>query len=514
MRFAEIAATSRDVARTPARLAKIDRIARTIRSLTDDEVEQGVAYLMGELPQGRIGIGVASLRSARAGAAPAPAPRLELSDVDRAIAEVAATRGAGSAAERTHRLAALFSACSPEEQDFLFALLVGELRQGALEGVVVEAIAKAFGVAAEDVRRAAMLAGATGTVVRALSQRGPAALAEFSLIPFRPIQPMLAQSASDVADALSRLGRAALEWKLDGARIQVHRVGGDVRVFTRQGNDVTPAVPEIVEAALSLPVRSIVLDGEAIALRDDGSPHPFQVTMRRFGRKLDVDALRASLPLRAFFFDCVHLDGGDMLAADARARQRALVEVAPASMRLERIETESEDEAGAFLAASLRAGHEGLMAKALDGAYEAGRRGAAWWKVKPSHTLDLVVLAAEWGSGRRRGWLSNLHLGARDAEAGGFVMLGKTFKGLTDEMLRWQTERLSQLAIARDGHVVHVRPELVVEVAFDGVQESPQYPGGVALRFARVKRHRPDKSAADADTIATIRAIFAGAATE
>ncbi|RIL05667.1 MAG: ATP-dependent DNA ligase [Proteobacteria bacterium] len=507
MRLVDLAAASRDVARTPGRLAKVGRLAACLRALAPDEVAQGVAYLMGELPQGRIGIGGAALRAARQ--PPAHEPRLTLADLDEELSQIAATRGAGSASARAQRIAALFAACTELEQDFLAALLAGELRQGALEGVMLDAIAQAFAVPVAALRRAVMLAGGATPVARAIAARGAAALSEFALTPFHPIQPMLAQSAADAGDAVARLGRAALEWKLDGARIQVHRVGSDVRVFTRQGNDVTAAVPEIVEAAQLLPVRSAVLDGEAIALREDGRPQPFQVTMRRFGRRLDDESLRAALPLRPFFFDCMHLDGQDLLASDTSVRHAALAAVAPDTVRLARIETDAKDEADAFLAAALRAGHEGLMAKALDAPYEAGRRGAAWLKVKPTHTLDLVVLAAEWGSGRRRGWLSNLHLGARDPNEGGLVMLGKTFKGLTDEMLRWQTERLSALAIARDAHVVHVRPELVVEIAFDGVQESPHYPGGLALRFARVKRHRPDKAACDADTIDTVRALFA-----
>jgi len=469
-----------------------------------------VAWLMGELPQGRIGIGGAALSAVRATPAAAEA-RLELRDVDRMLGEIAALHGAGSAARRARQLAALFAVCTHDEQEFLAALLIGELRQGALEGVMIDAVARAAVVPVADLRRSVMCAGSVAPVARAVLSRGAQALGEFALTLFRPLQPMLAQSADDLPDALERIGRAAFEWKLDGARIQVHRAGADVRVFTRQGNDVTHAVPEVVEAALRLPVRGVILDGEAIALRPDGRPQPFQVTMRRFGRKLDVAALRATLPIAPYFFDCLHLDGEDLLASDAVTRQRALVATLPDSLRAARIETDFAEEAQHFLDAALRAGHEGVMAKALDAPYEAGRRGSAWLKVKPVHTLDLVVLAVEQGSGRRRGWLSNLHLGARDPATGSFVMLGKTFKGLTDDMLAWQTERLSALAIARDGHVVHVRPELVVEIAFDGVQASPHYPGGLALRFARVRRHRPDKPASEADSIGSVREIFAHA---
>jgi DNA ligase-1 len=318
---------------------------------------------------------------------------------------------------------------------------------------------------------------------------------------------MLAQSAPDPADAIARLGRAAFEWKLDGARVQVHRVGEDVRVFTRSGQDVTRATPEVVEAALAIPARTLVLDGEAIALREGGRPAPFQVTMRRFGRRLDVARLRAELPLAPFFFDVLHLDGEDLVERPAADRQRALVECVADPWRLPRLETDDAAAADRFLADALAHGHEGAMAKSLAAPYAAGQRGAAWLKIKPAHTLDLVVLAAEWGSGRRQGFLSNLHLGARDPERGGFVMLGKTFKGLTDERLAWQTRELLARELGREGHVVHVRPELVVEIAFDGVQASPRYPGGLALRFARVRRYRPDKRASDADPIGRVREI-------
>jgi DNA ligase-1 len=348
-------------------------------------------------------------------------------------------------------------------------------------------------------------------VAAAARLRGAAGLAEFRIELFRPLQPMLAQTARDPAVALASLGgRAAFEWKLDGARVQVHRAGDEVRIFTRGLLDVTAAAPELARAALAWPVRAAVLDGEALSLRGDGRPQPFQVTMRRFGRKLDVAALREELPLRGFFFDCLHLDGEDLIARPAEERWRALEERVPATERVARLTTQSEGEASRFLAETLAAGHEGVMAKSPQAIYEAGRRGGGWLKLKPVHTLDLVVLAVERGSGRRRGLLSNLHLGARDPRTGGFVMLGKTFKGMTDAMLAWQTERLSALATHEEGPVVHVRPELVVEVAFDGVQASPSYPGGVALRFARVRAYRPDKRPQDADTIDTVRSYAPG----
>jgi DNA ligase-1 len=320
---------------------------------------------------------------------------------------------------------------------------------------------------------------------------------------------MLAQTADDLAGALERVGAASVEWKLDGARIQAHRAGGDVRVFTRNLADITDRVPEVIEEVLALPVTTVVLDGEAIALREDGRPLPFQVTMSRFGAKAAPDEARRATPLSAFFFDCLQVDGEDLLDLPARDRLARLGERLPASLVVPRVETDEVERAQRFLDEALARGHEGVMVKALDARYEAGRRGVGWLKVKPSHTRELVVLAAEWGHGRRRGKLSNLHLGARDPSADGFVMLGKTFKGMTDEMLAWQTERLLELETRREGIVVHVRPDLVVEVAFDGVQASSRYPGGVALRFARVKGYRPDKRADDADSIDSVRAIHA-----
>ena len=355
-----------------------------------------------------------------------------------------------------------------------------------------------------------MLAGDLPTIAEAALTYGPDGLARFRLTPLRPVKPMLAQSADGVAEALERVGPAAVEWKLDGARIQVHRVGEEVRIFTRNLADITDRAPEVVEAIGSLSTDAIVLDGEAIALRDDGRPHPFQVTMSRFGTKVVVDDLVRATPLSAFFFDCLHADGEDLIDRPARERLAALDEHLPRSLVVPRIETDDEAAAQAFVEDALARGHEGVMVKALDAPYEAGRRGTGWLKVKPAHTLDLVVLAAEWGHGRRLGKLSNLHLGARDPASGGFVMLGKTFKGMTDEMLAWQTERFQQLETHRDRYAVHLRPELVVEIAFDGVQTSPRYPGGVALRFARVKGYRPDKRAEEADTIDAVRALRLG----
>jgi DNA ligase-1 len=509
MRLAEVAHTSRRVAEVPGRLDKIGLLADLLRRLTPEEVAIVVPWLAGDLRQGRIGIGPAAVRGAVPDDAAAEGA-LTVREVDGALADMAALSGAGSQTERGRRLRGLLARGTQEEQSFLVRLLLGELRQGALEGVMAEAIARAADVPAGDVRRAVMLAGDAATVAAAALGEGAAGLARFGLQLFRPVQPMLAQTAEDPGDALGRLGTAALEYKLDGARVQAHKAGDEVRVYSRRLNEVTAAVPEVVEAVRALPARDLVLDGETLALRPDGAPHAFQTTMRRFGRRLDVDALRRELPLSVFFFDCLHRDGEDLLHRPATERAAALAGGVPAGLVVPRLVTADPAAAGAFLEAALTAGHEGVMAKSLEAAYEAGGRGAAWLKVKPAHTLDLVVLAAEWGSGRRRGWLSNLHLGARDPATGGFVMLGKTFKGLTDALLAWQTERLLALEVARDEWTVYVRPALVVEIAFDGLQASPHYPGGLALRFARVKRYRSDKTAADADTIETVRSFYRG----
>ena len=510
MKLLDLARASAEVARTPARLEKVARLAEALRALLPEERRTGASWLAGDLPQGRIGLGPAVLHAALQGVPPATSPSLEVSDVDAALAAVGAARGSGSGGERRRLLEALIARATEEERDFLARLVLGELRQGALEGVLVDAVARASGAPGAEVRRAAMMAGSLADVAAAALGEGAAGLARFRLRVLEPVSPMLAQPAADVGEALAELGEAGLEWKLDGARVQVHRDGDEVRVFSRTLRDVTGALPEVVEAVRALPVRSIVLDGEAIALKPDGAPEPFQVTMRRFGRKLDPDALRGELPLSVLFFDVLHAGGEDLVSRSGRERsERLAAELAPA-LRVPRLVTADPGIAAAFLEDALRRGHEGLLAKSLTAPYEAGRRGAGWLKVKRAHTLDLVVLAVEPGSGRRRGWLSNLHLGARDAENGGFVMLGKTFKGMTDEMLRWQTGVLRALALgeSEDGWVVHVRPELVVEIAFDGLQASPRYPGGLALRFARVKRYRTDKRAEEADTIDTVRALY------
>jgi DNA ligase-1 len=503
----EIARTSAEVAASSSRLAKIARLADCLGQARPEEVGVAVAHLSGFLPQGTIGVGWAALRERPA---PAAEPTLELLEVDAAASRIAAISGAGSQAARRAELDALFGRATEGEQSFLTGLFLGELRQGALEGVMSAAVAKAAGVPADDIRRATMLSGDLAEVATVAVRESSQGLARFRLTPLRPLQPMLAQTAEDLEDAFVRIRPAAVEWKLDGARIQVHRAGDEVRAFTRNLADITARVPEIVEAVRGLDVDSIVLDGEAIALGPNDRPRPFQETMSRFGSKANVEALRETTPLAPFFFDVLHLDGEDLIDRPGRDRLAALAERVPPELRVRGVETADPGEAQRFLEDALAHGHEGVMVKSLDAPYEAGRRGIGWLKVKVAHTLDLVVLAAEWGHGRRQGWLSNLHLGARDPESGGFVMLGKTFKGMTDEMLAWQTEHLLTLKTEEKGHVVHVRPELVVEIAFDGVQTSPRYPGGLALRFARVKGYRPDKRPDEADTIETVRAIHGG----
>lgn len=506
--FARVVAASAAVAATASRSAKIAALAALLAELDDDEIEATVAALIGDTRHGKLGVGPAAIMAARPPHA-ADTPSLTIAQVDGALGDVAASAGAGSAARRRQLLGDLLGRASAAEQDFLLRLLFGELRQGALEGVMLDAIARAAGVPAASVRRAAMLSGGPARVARAALTGGAAALGQFALTLFQPLQPMLAQPAEDVEDAIEQLGVAALEWKLDGARVQVHKRDDEVRVYTRGLNEVTQSVPEVVDAVRALPARTLVLDGETIALDANARPLPFQETMRRFGRKLDVDAMRASLPLSVSFFDVLHADGEDLLAHPACERFESLHTRLPAALIVPRIVTDNVAQAEAFLRDALARGHEGIMAKSLDAPYEAGARGASWLKIKQAHTLDLVIIAAEWGNGRREGWLSNLHLGARDPEGGGFVMLGKTFKGLTDEMLRWQTQKLLSLETARERHIVHVRPELVVEIAVNEVQRSPHYPAGMALRFARVKGYRNDKRPEEADTVETVRKLFA-----
>jgi ATP-dependent DNA ligase I len=505
--LADLVAASDTVRSTAARRAKTAALAGALRALAPDEVPAGAVFLAGEARQRPLGVGWASLRDVPP---PADEPGLTVGAVDSALATIAAVGGAGSQLQRRHLIDGLFGRATAAEQSFLRGLITGELRQGALAAMVAEAVAMAAQVPIADVRRALMLSGDLGLVAGLALHEGADALRRVRLRVGTPVQPMLAAPAGTVDAALALTGAAAVECKLDGVRVQVHRRGEDIRVFTRSLDDITGRVPEIVAAVRRLPVSAAIFDGEAIALRPDGRPHPFQLTASRIGSRVDVVAARTEVPLTTYLFDVLHLDGTDLIDLPGAERFARLAAVVPEGHRVPRLVTADPAQAHAFFDQTLASGHEGVIVKSLGVPYEAGRRGTGWLKVKPRHTLDLVVLAAEWGHGRRRGWLSNLHLGARDPATGGFVMLGKTFKGLTDAMLAWQTERLQQLAVARDDWQVTVAPELVVEVAFDGVQTSPRYPGGMALRFARVLRHRPDKQAADADTVDTVRALHAG----
>jgi DNA ligase 1 len=510
MLLARVVETSERVAETSRRLAKVELLATLLQQLNGDESEIAVAFLSGYTRQGRIGVGYATIRAATAPAAETAA--LEIVDVDRAFTSLAGIQGRGADAQRRELLRGLMARATAPEQRFLSALLFGEIRQGALEGVMVEALARASGASADEVRRAVMLAGDIARVARSVLQEGPAGLGPYTIQLFRPVQPMLAQTAEDVEGALGDLGEAALEFKFDGARVQVHRSGDDVVIFSRALNDVTAAVPEIVEAVRALSGRDLILDGEIISLTPYGRPQPFQVTAKRFGRKLDLERMRAELPLTPYWFDLLYLDGQPLIDEPQARRFSALSTLAPAQSMVPHLVTADPEKGDEFLRLALERGNEGIMAKALGALYAAGSRGQSWLKIKKAHTLDLVILAAEWGSGRRKGWLSNLHLGARDTEKGGFAMLGKTFKGLTDEMLTWQTEQFLKLEIGRDSYTVYVEPKIVAEIAFSDIQVSSRYPSGMALRFARVKRYRADKSAAEADTVETVRTIAASKA--
>jgi ATP-dependent DNA ligase I len=493
--LSEIASVSREVAATSGRRAKISLLAGTLRAAGPAEIPIAVAYLSGELPQRQIGVGWAALRDAPP---PAAEPSLSLGDVDAAFWTIGAVAGKGSAAQRRRLVRDLFAKATDDEQRFLFGLLSGELRQGALDGVMTDAVAEAADVPAAKVRRAVMLSGSLADAAAAALNNS---LDEIGLRVGRPVRPMLAASAPTIEAALEKAGTpAAVEWKLDGIRVQAHVRDGEVRLFTRTLDEITGRAPEVVAALAELNASAAVLDGELIALQNGGRPLPFQDTAARA-------ASQSGTPLSAFMFDILHVDGTDLIDLPGAERAAHLERVVPESMRMPRLVTSSASSASAFFDDSVARGHEGVVVKSLSSPYEAGRRGSGWIKVKPRHTLDLVVLAVEWGHGRRQGWLSNLHLGARDPETGGFVMLGKTFKGLTDELLTWQTERLLSLEDHRDSYTVYVRPSLVVEIAFDGVQRSPRYPGGLALRFARVLRYREDKTAAEADTIDSVRAL-------
>jgi ATP-dependent DNA ligase I len=564
--LSEIVSTSAGVAGTPGRRAKIDQIAGLLARVPVDEVPIAVAFLSGDLTQRQIGVGYAALMglpdsasawpAAAAGSAegaggeasaeaaladavaaevaaeeahttPASQASLTLTETDATFEQIGALTGPGSQGKRRELLAGLVGRATEDERQFLIRLVGGDLRQGALEGVMTDAVAKAAGVAAAEVRRAHQLRGSLAEVARAALAAAPggehdvaAALRGFTLHVGQPVRPMLAASAPSLDAALAKITPAALEWKIDGIRIQIHRDGERVRVFTRTLDDITDRVPEIVAMARTLAVSSAVIDGEAVALRPDGRPHPFQVTSARAASQSAPaarqarGAQRVTVPLTAFLFDLLHVDGQDLIDQPANDRFERLAEIAPTEALIPHLVTSDPAQAAEFFADAIARGHEGVVVKSVGSPYGAGRRGSDWIKVKPRTTLDLVILAAEWGHGRRTGWLSNLHLGARDPETGRFVMLGKTFKGLTDAMLTWQTQRLLSLsdgaeaASARPYGVVRVRPELVAEIAFDGVQASRRYPGGVTLRFARVLRYREDKTAVEADTIDTVRSLW------
>jgi DNA ligase 1 len=492
VQYASIVDLSQRVANTTKRNEKVAAIADVLRATPNELVPTVVGMLVGEPRQGRMGVGWATLRDVRV--APAADAAVTVDEVDRTLTLLAGISGEGSQRERERVLAQLLERMTADEQFHLVRLFSGEMRQGANEGVVADAAAKAAGVPGAALRRAAMLMGDLGSAVRrALAGES----LDVGLTPGVGVQPMLAGTAASVTDALALTGPASVEHKLDGARVQIHRVGDEVRVLTRSLRDITAGVPELVDAVTAIHASRFVLDGEALGLDEDGAPLKFQ------------DSMSGGSRLRPFFFDVLHLDGRSLIDEPLHVRKGLLAEAVPESLRLPTIDTADPATAERFALDALAAGHEGVMVKALDSPYQAGRRGATWRKVKPVHTLDLVVLAAEWGHGRRTGWLSNLHLGARGAD-GAFVMVGKTFKGMTDELLRWQTAELQARALGapEDGYIQHVRPELVVEIALDGVQRSRRYPGGVALRFARVRRYRPDKSPADADTIERVQEML------
>ncbi|WP_406462521.1 ATP-dependent DNA ligase [Streptomyces sp. NBC_01622] len=505
MLLTRLAHVSQEVAATSARSRKIALLAELFRDAEADDVPIVIPYLAGRLPQGRLGVGWKVLSQP---VDPASEPTLTVRGVDARLTALGKVSGAGSQAERARLVGELMGAATADEQRFLFGLITGEVRQGALDAVAAEGLAEATGTPPADVRRAVMLAGSLQTVAEALLAEGPASLDRFRLTVGRPVLPMLAHPASSVAEAVEKLGECAVEEKLDGIRVQVHRDGETVRLYTRTLDDITDRLPELTAAALELNGKQFILDGEVISFDEDGRPRSFQETAGRVGSRVDVATAAETVPVSPVFFDALSVDGRDLLDLPFVERHAELAQLVPEPMRVRRTLVSGPEDipaAEAFLTETLKRGHEGVVVKGLDAPYSAGRRGASWLKVKPVHTLDLVVLAAEWGHGRRTGKLSNLHLGARTPD-GSFAMLGKTFKGMTDAVLTWQTERLQELAVESDGHVVTVRPELVVEIAYDGLQRSTRYPAGVTLRFARVVRYREDKRPEEADTVETLLA--------
>ena len=531
MLLADLVHASTQVSATSSRNAKVSLIADLLRrcallvadgAAPADEIGLATRYLSGSLRQRRTGIELSFGPEGSSWSDLPPPPDagvVTLSELDTVMQRASDLSGAGSSRERADLFLDLVRRLSADEQGFVLGLLRGGLRQGALESVVLTAVAQAGGVALEDVRRAVAAQGDLPGVAQALLVDGPGALDLFRLTVGRGVSPMLASSAKSLSEALRKTGPAAVEWKLDGIRAQIHKQGNDIRVLTRSLDDITDRVPEVVELIRLLPMANAILDGELIALHPDGRPKPFQETGSRVASRVDPEVARARTPLTAYLFDVLHLDSVDLIDETSRARRDALEGAVPRAHLTPRIQIDDVADpdqvaaATAFAADAVTRGHEGVVVKADDTTYDMGRRGAGWVKVKPVHTLDLVILAVERGNGRRSGWLSNIHLGARDPHGrfgpeDGFVMLGKTFKGLTDEMLRWQSAELPRHAAGpTDGYVVELRPEVVVEIAFDGVQTSPRYPGGLALRFARVVRHRPDKSASEADPIEQVEAL-------
>lgn len=501
MLLSALEAASTTMRASRSRLAKRAAVAAVLGQVRPEEAGIATSYLAGELRQRRTGLG----RRAMATLPPAAEnATLTLEEVDAAFRAMSTLSGPGSQGRRALALDTLMRRATATEQRYLVGLALGDLRQGALDALVVDGLAEAVGAPAESVRRAVMLAGSTGCVAEAVLQEGPSALAQFSLTVGTPVRPMLAAGATSVGEALAALGgEAVLDAKLDGIRVQVHKEGEDIRVFTRTLEDITHRVHDVVQVVSTLPARTAVLDGEALLVGPDGRARPFQESSARIASTTD------STHLSVYFFDLLHLDGVTLIDEPAGRRFEELRRLLPASLLVDRVVASDSDTAEAFFQRMLADGHEGVVAKQPAATYEAGRRGSSWIKVKPVLALDLVVLAVEWGSGRRSGTLSNIHLGARDG-SGGFVMLGKTFKGMTDEMLEWQTRRFLELETRREGHVVHVRPEQVVEIAFDGLQRSTRYPGGVALRFARVVRYRDDKTADDAATLTEVRGLVPG----
>jgi DNA ligase-1 len=503
--LARIVETSQTVAATSSRKAKVAALAQALTEADASELEVVTAYLGGSLLQRRTGVGWRGI-----GSPPRPAdePTLTVTEVHEAFDRIAGLAGQGSQTSRAAAVKDLLGRATAEEQRWLRGVITGNVRQGALDALVQEGLAAASGTPLKEVRRAAMLAGGTVPIARAAFE-GSDALAVIGLEVGRPVLPMLASSAPDVVAAMAKAGGGpvSIDTKLDGIRIQVHKVGDDVVVATRSLDVITERLPEVVEVVRALPAQRLVLDGEALALTDDGRPRPFQETASR-------TAMDSGVVVTPYFFDLLHLDGTNLLDRPGAERWAALADLVPERHRTPSVTTDDAAEAEAFVTEALAMGHEGVVVKSLSAPYEAGRRGSAWVKVKPVHTLDLVVLAVEWGSGRREGWLSNIHLGARADDGDGFVMLGKTFKGMTDEMLAWQTERFTELAVdpdtVKDSYVVPLRPEQVVEIALDGIQRSTRYPGGIALRFARVVRYRDDKTPAEADTLSAVKEMFGG----